>query len=316
MTKPKIGWIGVGAMGRPMCLNLLRAGYTLSVHDRCAAQVEAVRVSGAHVAKSPRDLAAGSDIVFSTVFDDDGLRDIVNGAQGLATGGRARPIFVDMSTVSPVASAGVANALERRGIEYLRAPVSGTVSLAESAQLSTFVSGPRDVFERVRPVLTHLTAKQSYVGQAEEARVIKLMINLLVFMSTAAIGEALTFGARAGLDRATMIDAINDSIVGSAHYRAKADKLKQRDYSPAGSIALVIKDTDLALNVARHSGSPLPMSSLVRQYLSVLQSRGMEQLDVAVLADILDLLTGDIDTAGIRTPSPDEARRQVSTPFA
>lgn len=316
MTKQKIGWIGVGAMGRPMCLNLLRAGYALSVYDRSTAQVEAVRESGAHVAKSPRELAAGSDIVFSTVFDDDGLRDIVNGVEGIATGGRVKLIYVDMSTVSPAASADVANALARRGIQYLRAPVSGTVTLAASAQLSTFVSGPREVFERVRPVLSQLTAKQSYVGQAEEARVIKLMINLLVFMSTAAIGEALTFGARAGLDRATMVDAINDSIVGSAHYRAKADKLKQREYSPAGSIALVIKDTDLALNVARLSGAPLPMSSLVRQYLSVLQSRGMDQLDVAALADILDLLTGDIDTVGIRTPLTDETRRHISTPFA
>ena len=316
MTKQKIGWIGVGAMGGPMCLNLLRAGYALGVYDRNPAHLEAVRESGADVAKSPRELAAGSDIVFSTIFDDDGLRDIVNGAEGIATGGRPKLVYVDMSTVSPAASAGVADALARRGIQYLRAPVSGTVTLAASAQLSTFVSGPREVFERVRPVLAHLTAKQSYVGPAEEARVIKLMINLLVFMSTAAIGEALTFGARAGLDRATMVDAINDSIVGSAHYRIKADKLKQREYSPAGSIALVIKDADLALNVARLSGAPLPMSSLVRQYLTVLQSRGMGQLDVSALAEVLDLLTGDIDAADIRPSLTDEGRRQVSMPVA
>ncbi|MNL29989.1 2-(hydroxymethyl)glutarate dehydrogenase [compost metagenome] len=193
-----------------------------------------------------------------------------------------------MSTVSPDASAEVAAALARRGAAFLRAPVSGTVSLAASAQLSCFVSGPRPAFDAVQPVLACLTARQSYVGGADEARVIKLMINMMVFMSTAVIGEGLAFGARAGLDRALMVDAINDSIVGSAHYRTKAEQLKQRDYAAVGPISLVVKDLDLALAVARDNAVALPMSSLVRQYLALMQQRRQGHLDIAALADVLE----------------------------
>ena len=121
---------------------------------------------------------------------------------------------------------------------------------------------------------------------ADEARVIKLMINMMVFMSTAVIGEGLAFGERAGLDRALMVDAINDSIVGSPHYRTKADKLKQREYGAAGPISLVVKDLDLALAVARENAVALPISSLVRQYLAMMQQRDLGHLDIAALADV------------------------------
>ncbi|KUE89867.1 3-hydroxyisobutyrate dehydrogenase [Cupriavidus necator] len=288
VQSPRLGWIGVGAMGRPMCLNLLKAGYRLTVFDRVPAQCEAVAAAGAAVAPAAQALVADSDVVFSTIFDDGGLRDLFLASGGVAGAATADKVFVDMSTVSPDASAEVAAALARRGAAFLRAPVSGTVSLAASAQLSCFVSGPQPAFDAVQPVLACLTARQSYVGGADEARVIKLMINMMVFMSTAVIGEGLAFGARAGLDRALMVDAINDSIVGSAHYRTKAEQLKQRDYAAVGPISLVVKDLDLALAVARDNAVALPMSSLVRQYLALMQQRRQGHLDIAALADVLE----------------------------
>lgn len=286
----RVGWIGVGAMGRPMCLNLRRAGHAVTAFDKNPARLAALGGDGVAAAASPRALLRDCEVVFSTIFDDNGLRDIVLGDDGLAAEPAPGRIYVDMSTVSPVASAEMAPALARQGIAYLRAPVSGTVTLAESAQLSAFVSGPREAFEQVRPLLACLTARQSLVGGADEARVVKLMINLLVFTSTAAIGEALDFGARCGLDRALMVDAINDSIVGSAHYRAKADKLKHRDYSPAGSIALVLKDLSLALHVAADQGAALPISGLVRRTLADMDRAGLGALDVTALADAAELL--------------------------
>ncbi len=307
MGKTEIGWIGVGAMGKPMCLNLLRAGYSITVYDKQPGRTDVVRQAGAAVADSARELAAGADVLFSTIFDDEGLRDIVQRKDGIAMGGRPGLLYVDMSTVSPAVSADVAAVLAGKDIQYLRAPVSGTVTLAQDARLSTFVSGRREAFDGIRPILQCLTAKQLYVGPGEEARVVKLMINLMVFMSTAVIGEALGFGSRLGLDRGVMLDAINDSIVGSPHYAVKASKLQQREYSPAGSIDLVMKDMDLALAVARQGGTPMPISALVRQYLSVLQHRGMNQLDVAVLADALELMSGDIQDADILPPTNREA---------
>ncbi|MCY1217268.1 2-hydroxy-3-oxopropionate reductase [compost metagenome] len=283
---PQIGWIGIGAMGRPMCLNLLKAGHVLTVFDKVPGQCEAVVAAGARTVPSAQELVAQSDVVFSTIFDDAGLRELFLSGGGIAEAARAGQVFVDMSTVSPQASAAVAAALAQRGASWLRAPVSGTVSLAASAQLSCFVSGPRQAFDSVQPLLGRLTARQSYVGGADEARVIKLLINMMVFMSTAVIGEGLAFGERAGLDRALMVDAINDSIVGSPHYRTKADKFKQREYGAAGPIALVVKDLDLALALARDNAVALPISSLVRQYLAMMQSRDLGHLDIAALADV------------------------------
>lgn len=304
MNPLRIGWIGVGAMGRPMCLNLLKAGYPVMVFDKTASQCEPVVAAGAAMAASPKELMAAVDVVFSTIFNDEGLRDIVMSEDGLLAGAAGAGIHVDMSTVSPDVSATVAQALAQSGVQYLRAPVSGTVSLAANAQLSSYVSGPKEAFEAVRPVLACLTARQTYVGEAEEARVIKLMINLMVFMSTAVIGEGLAFGARAGLDRALMIDAINDSIVASPHYKTKAEKLKQREYGADGAISLVVKDLDLALAVARRNDAALPISSLVRQYLAMMQSRDMSHLDVAALADVLAMMSGHADAQGFRPSFP------------
>ncbi|MNQ20954.1 2-hydroxy-3-oxopropionate reductase [compost metagenome] len=290
MTSSEIGWIGVGAMGAPMCLNLLRAGHRLTVCDRDPARVASMVAAGATAADSPREVATRADVVFSTIFDDQGLRDIVAGPDGLAAGARPQAAYIDMSTVSPAASADVARVLAERGVDYLRAPVSGTVTLASSARLSTFVSGPPEVFERLRPLLAVLTARQRYVGTSEEARVVKLLINLMVFMSTAVLGEAIDFGERAGLPRDTILDAVNDSIVASAHYAGKAEKIAHRDYAPVGPISLVVKDMDLALTVANHHQAALPIAAQVRQSLALMQAQGLAGLDVAALADLPALL--------------------------
>jgi 3-hydroxyisobutyrate dehydrogenase-like beta-hydroxyacid dehydrogenase len=302
MGKHRIGWIGVGAMGLPMCRNLLAAGYALTVCDRQPARLAEVCRAGAVAADSPRQLAAACDVIFSTVFDDADLRAVALGEDGIVAAKRGRAqTFVDMSTVSPSTSAVVAKALPHR-VQYLRAPVSGTVSLAATAQLAVYASGPVGAFERVRPILEFLSARQSYVGLGEEARVLKLLINLLVFTSTAALGEALCLGARAGLDRSTMVDAINDSIAGSAHYRVKAEKLRRRDYVAAGPITLVAKDLDLALQVAARAGAPTPLGALVRQQLLVLQGLGLADLDLAVLAELPELTVGDVDPASLAVP--------------
>ncbi len=288
--KPDIGWIGLGAMGRPMCDNLLRAGYRLTVYDRDLSRVEALVSAGALAATSPKAVATAAEVVFSTIFDDAGLNDIVSGPNGITASTGKVAAFIDMSTVSPAASAAVAKSLATREIAYLRAPVSGTVTLAASGKLSTFVSGSKAEFEQRLPILSVLTAQQRHVGEGEEARVIKLLINLMVFMNTAVLGEALAFGARGGLDRRVMLDAIDDSIVSCAHYRGKAEKIAKRDYHPVGPISLVVKDMDLALGVARENFASLPIASLVRQTLTLMQGRGLSGLDVSALADLDELV--------------------------
>jgi 3-hydroxyisobutyrate dehydrogenase len=293
VAKNKIGWIGVGRMGRPMCINLVKAGFSVTVYDKDTAKIAAVLGSGVAAAASPAALAAQSDIVVSMIFDDAALQDVVLGPAGVLGAMRPGAPYVDMSTVSPAASEEIAGHLAERNVPYLRAPVSGTVVLAETAKLSTYVSGPKDVFEACLPVFQALTAKQKYVGEGEEARLVKLTINLIVQMATAVLGEALAFGTRAGLDRSMLVDAINDSIVASPHYESRAEWFKHRERSPVADLSMTTKDMDLALAVAQAHGAALPIASLVRQYLAISKSLGKETKGVMALAEILEDINPD-----------------------
>lgn len=292
MNMQKIGWIGVGNMGRAMCMNLLRAGYSLVVYDKDLSKLEAVAGAGALAVASPAAVAAQTDAVFSTIWDDAALLDIVIGKDGIIQGGRDGQPYVDMSTVSPHTSRTVAQKLQDHGLQYLRAPVSGTVSVAQAGKLTIFASGSRDTFDACLHLFQAISSRQTYVGTGEDARIVKLMINLLLLMNTATLGEALSFGERAGLSRDIMVKAINDSVVGSMHYAGKADALIRRDLTPAGSIALVAKDMQLAMDVAHEGKTALPISSLVQQYLYLLSERGHANSDVIALAMLLDQLNG------------------------
>jgi 3-hydroxyisobutyrate dehydrogenase len=292
-AKKKIGWIGLGRMGRPMCINLVNAGFSVTVYDKDAAKITAVVGSGLLAATSPAALAAQSDLVISMIFDDAALQDVVLGATGVLGAMRPGAPYIGMSTVSPAASQDIARHLADRGVPYLRAPVSGTVVLAETAKLSTYVSGPQEAFDACLPVFQALTTKQKYVGQGEEARLVKLSINLIVQMSTAVLGEALAFGTRAGLDRSMLVDAINDSIVASPHYQTRAEWFKHRERSPLADLAMTTKDMDLALAVAQAHGAALPIASLVRQYLTISKSLGKETKGVMALAEIIEDINPD-----------------------
>jgi 3-hydroxyisobutyrate dehydrogenase len=276
-----------------MCINLVNAGFSVTVYDKDAAKITAVVGSGLLAATSPAALAAQSDLVISMIFDDAALQDVVLGATGVLGAMRPGAPYIGMSTVSPAASQDIARHLADRGVPYLRAPVSGTVVLAETAKLSTYVSGPQEAFDACLPVFQALTTKQKYVGQGEEARLVKLSINLIVQMSTAVLGEALAFGTRAGLDRSMLVDAINDSIVASPHYQTRAEWFKHRERSPLADLAMTTKDMDLALAVAQAHGAALPIASLVRQYLTISKSLGKETKGVMALAEIIEDINPD-----------------------
>lgn len=281
----RVGWIGLGAMGLPMCLHLARAGVFVKAVDRLPDRVEAAAGHGVAPAASITDVVRNADVVFSMVFDDDALRDVVEGPTGVAAAMTPGTVFVDMSTVSPTVSAQVAQVLEDRGLRYVRAPVSGSVPLAQAAQLTILVSGERADFELLLPLLSLLSQSQHYVGSRESARVVKLAINLMVAASTALIGEALALGERQGVGREVMVDALNASTVGSRHYAARAQSLKTRAYNGNGPLHLVAKDLDLALGIARAGGLNLAITELVRVQLAQLIQSGHRDTEVAVLAE-------------------------------
>ncbi len=261
----RIGWIGLGKMGAPMALNIRKAGRDLTVWNRSAGRCEPLQAAGAMVAADLRTLAANADILFVSVADDPALREVALGDDGAVAHMRPGSVLVETSTVSVAISAEIARLAEARGVRYLRAPVSGSVLLADAGKLGMLVSGPRDVFEAVLPILNLVTAHQLYAGEAEQARVLKLTVNMMVGLIAAMTGEAMAFCLKNGVDRATTVDGIAASVAASPLFGYKADAIKARDFSPKFSVMQIAKDFDLALAAGHRLNVPMPLTALVRQ---------------------------------------------------
>lgn len=282
MNSPSIGWIGVGAMGLPICINLMRAGHSVAVYDIRADRVELAKSQGAIAAASATELAKSCRLVFCMVFDDAALESVVS---EILESLQAGDLVVDLSTVSPAASARVARLFASCDVHYLRAPVSGSVSVAETGKLSIFISGDEKDFVRSQPVLAAFTSTQRYVGEGEAARIVKLAINMLVVNLTALLGEAIAFSECGGVPRELIVDCINESIVGSRHSQSRAQGLKTRQYTDAGPVRLGAKDMDLALDMAREHSLGLPITALIRQYVTELTSGGHGNVEITKLAE-------------------------------
>lgn len=273
-------------MGLPMSRRLAAAGLAVTVCDCDPARQALAHAHGLALAPTPAEAARGADVVFSMVYDDAALNAVVDGPHGLAAAMRPGTLLVDMSTVSPAASARVAQRLAAASIAYLRAPVSGSVALAEAGTLTVFASGDRADFERLQVVVRKFAENFHFVGADESARVVKLAINMMVATSTALIGEALAFGEAQGIARDLLVDALNASIVGSRHYQARAAALKSRRYGSSGPVDLVRKDLSLVLALAHESGVELPLTVRVDEGLASLQARGDGGTEVTVLAEM------------------------------
>jgi len=278
-----IGWIGAGKMGLPICKRLKVAGYSVQP----LARSENMRVSLEHAGLAPKqkiaELCENADIVFSSISDDAALNDIVCGAGGIAASLAAGKTYVDISTVSPAASAQVAARLQQSGIAYLRSPVSGSTTMAESGTLTAIVSGPRAKFEELQPVFEKFARKSFYVGEAEEARSMKLVLNSMVAATSALLAEALAFGVKGGLDIATMLNVVNQSVVASPLIAYKTDMMVKADYKPAATLAMLEKDVNLFLSTGAAAHLDMPLGSLVHLIYRDAAARGLAERDFFVL---------------------------------
>jgi 3-hydroxyisobutyrate dehydrogenase len=280
----KLGWIGVGRMGTPLCRRLLEAGAEVTATDPDHTRIAALAQEGLRAAMTAAGLAEQTDIILSMVPNDAALLAVTLGPGGLAEEIRPGQVFIDLSTVSPATSAQVAEALAARGADYLRCPVSGSTSTAASGTLTIFASGPEAALDRCAPLLSVLGKETLRCGTAEEARAVKLMVNLVVALTPAIIGEALAFGGRLGLDWEAMVEALSKSVVASPLLAYKAGMLKARDWTPAADLDLIAKDLDLALAVGLREGAPMPLSALARQFAAAYQASGEGELDFFRLA--------------------------------
>jgi len=292
-----IGWAGIGKMGAPMSRRVLEAGYPVHVFEPLPENRATIVAQGANVSHSLEDLAASSDVIILTIPNDAVLRDLVFSENGLSTVMKAGQILVEMSTVSPTISAEVDNAMAARGVAYLRAPVSGSTATASAGTLSVMASGPEDAFKRLEPIFECFSSRRFYVGPAEEARYLKLVLNALVGATSALLGEALTLGLKGNLSLETMLNVICESAVASPLIAYKRDLLIQRNFDPAFSVSQMMKDFDLILDAARSDHIPMYMASMIRQQYETAYTEGLAEKDFFVLFEQLERRAGLIPPA-------------------
>jgi 3-hydroxyisobutyrate dehydrogenase-like beta-hydroxyacid dehydrogenase len=290
--KQSVGWIGLGKMGNPMSRNLISAGYSLTVYDVVPSAMEELAEKGAKVADSPKAVAADVDVIISMIPDDNALEEVSIGPNGAFQEAKSGAIFIDMSTVSPVMSARVGGAAEEKGIKYLRAPVSGSTEFAEAGTLTIMASGPKEAYDQCQDIFNVLGQKRFYVGKRDEARYLKLLINVMVGITSAMTAEALTFGKRGGLEWNQMIDLINNSVVGSPLIGFKVQLLKERAFPPAFTASQMAKDFDLALQTGRSMDIPMPITAFTRELYGAMKATGKGELDYFALVALMEEMAG------------------------
>ncbi len=292
----RVGFVGLGKMGTPMCKHIYAAGFDVTAYVRSDAGRTKASGLGVKSADTLAEVASLSDVVISAVTDDKAMLDVVAGIDGLAAQMKPGSIFIETSTVSPKASEQVARLLSAAGVDYLRCPVSGSTTTAEARQLTVLASGTRHCFNASLPILQCFSAKQYYVGEGERARYLKLVLNTMVGATSALVAEALAIGRSGGLDTATMLEVVNNSAVASPLIRYKTQMMTDDSYAAAFPVTGMMKDFDLALAVADEQEMELPLLSLVRRrYETAFESgAGDEDFFVLVkqLADAQRLLHG------------------------
>lgn len=281
----RVGVLGLGTMGRTVAARLLDAGLEVWVHNRTAARAENLVASGAHWAPSGAELAARVDLLLTLVADDDALRHVTTGPDGVLSAARPGLVYADMSTVSPEASADVAAAADAVGVPYVRAPLMGSTVLARSGQLGVLASGPAAGIDAFGVVLDAIGRRVFRLGEAEEARVMKLAVNTMIAQTTLAMSEALDLGRRSGLGWQQMLDVIGDSPVASPLVKYKSVSLAARDFGVAFATSMVVKDLGLALDAARRSGAVLPATAQAHELFRAVAAlgHGGDDLSAAVL---------------------------------
>ncbi|MES2191577.1 MAG: NAD(P)-dependent oxidoreductase [Pseudomonadota bacterium] len=292
--KKKIHFIGVGKMGLPMATHLLAAGHAVSVYDPSDERLGMARVHGLEVPENTADAIASSDAIFSSLPNDKALREVASQVCALARKGAS---FIDTSTVSQRKSAHVAQLCSAAGLHYLRTTVSGNNKMAEAAQLTVMASGPRAAYDEWLPVLQLLGPNQFYLGDGEQARLMKLVVNLMIAQTSAMLAEGLALGRRGGLDWHDMWKVLAASAVGSPILKAKSVQLSERDFTPTFTVHQMIKDLDLILGEGETLHSPLPHTALTHQLMHAAVAQGDGEDDYAAIIKAVERSAG-LDTSG------------------
>lgn len=275
-----LGFVGLGNMGGPMAANLVRAGHRLTVFDLSPAALDALVSAGAKAAVSPREVAASTEIVLTSLPTPPAVESVYLGADGLASGARSGQIFVELSSITPALARKVAAALAQKGVAVLDAPVSGGVGGAKAGTLAIMVGGDRDALERAEPILKTIGEKIFYVGPSGAGNTMKILNQLLVGVNTVAAVEVVALAAQSGLDTDLVGEIIGVSAGFSRSFGTRFPKGLQRDYKPGFAVDLMRKDLRLVTAFAEEVGIRLPMASQALHVFDETSSMGLGSQDI------------------------------------
>lgn len=289
----RIGFIGLGIMGKPMSKNLLKAGYPLVVYDIAAVAVDEVVKAGAQRGNSPRDVAEKADVVITMLPNSPQVKAVVLGEGGMIETMRPSSILIDMSSIAPLVTREVAARLAEKKIRMLDAPVSGGEPKAIDGTLSIMVGGCKADFDEFLPVMKAMGASVVLCGEIGAGNVTKLANQIVVAANIAAVAEALTLAAKAGVNPDLVFQAIRGGLAGSTVMNAKVPMMMDRNFKPGFRINLHIKDLMNALDTAREVAAPTPLTDEVMKMMRSLRDEGMGDADHSALVRFYE------ETAGI-----------------
>lgn len=286
----KIGFIGLGIMGKPMAKNLLKAGYDLIVCDIVKASVNELQKAGAQVAETPKEVALQADIIITMLPNGPQVKQVVLGSNGVIEGANPGSIVIDMSSIAPLISREIAVVLAEKGIEMLDAPVSGGEPKAIDGTLSVMVGGKKAIFEQCYDIMKAVAGSVVLTGDIGAGNVTKLANQIIVAINIAAISEALALASKAGVEPELVYQAIRGGLAGSTVLDAKAPLILERNFNPGFRINLHIKDLANVLHTSHEIGVPLPLTAAVMEMMQALKVEGLGDADHGSLVQYYEKL--------------------------
>jgi 2-hydroxy-3-oxopropionate reductase len=275
----KIGFVGLGIMGKPMSKNLLKAGYKLVVYDIVPKPLEELKQAGAEIGTSPSDVASKADVIITMLPNSPHVKQAILGEKGVAEGAKRDALVVDMSSIAPLVAREVGAELAKKGIRMLDAPVSGGEPKAIEGTLSIMVGGSKADFDQMLPVFKSMGSSAVLTGDLGAGNVTKLANQIIVALNIAAVSEALVLATKAGVDPNLVYQAIRGGLAGSTVLDAKAPLMMDRKFNPGFRINLHIKDLGNVLETSHEVGVPLPLSAAVMEIMQALKVDGMGDND-------------------------------------
>ena len=282
-TTKQIGLIGLGLMGRPMGMNLLKAGYPLTVWNRTASRAGELVAAGAKLAKSPQEAAAASDFLLTMVSDPPALEEVLWGPDGAMQALKRGSIYVDSSTISPMLARKIGAACTERGARFLDAPVTGGDWGAKKGELVFMIGGDAETLKEAEPILSVMGKKLFHLGPHGAGQTIKLAMNMILALQVDALAEALALVTRSGIQGEKLVEVMQSSMARSGVLDVKAPNLLKGEYLPSFPLRLMHKDLSLALDLANQLGVALPVTAAARETYNYVKGAAKEDLDYSAV---------------------------------